>query len=431
MTNRELSLFIGGTEMLDQSHSTTSENHSIEKHTRRTRRWVIFSVFLSIVAILLALLFRSCDESLQSSTSPSADSISTPGKDGSDGAIGAAGISAYQLWLQLGNTGSEQDFEDSLIGIPGDTGYIGETGLSGPQGTTGAEGFAGKSAYELWLAAGNTGTQEDFLSSLIGESGTSGISGLSAYQLWLFLGNSGSETEFLDSLVGIQGSTGATGVIGLSAYQVWVLNGHPGETESDFFASLVGSTGSTGPQGFNGPTGPAGAQGLTGATGPPGPTGPQGVQGPAGLSGLGASAAYISTIDQISISANSIQALTLNQTDWQSNIALESDSRIKVLSAGKYNIAFSIQLHQLNSSSVVNIWLAKNGQPVEQTNTKMSITANNPYYVAAWNFFVNANANDYYEIMWSSTSANTVIESEAAGVHPAIPSVIITVNQVG
>jgi hypothetical protein len=402
--------------------------NSSETHSRRTRRWVFFSVLLSIIAIILALLLRGCDVSSQLTAEPTcATTTAEPAADGTDGANGAAGISAYQLWILLGNTGDEQDFINSLIGNPGNNGYIGETGLSGPQGTSGTDGEPGKSAYELWLEAGNTGTSEEFLDSLLGDNGAPG---LSAYQLWLELGNEGSEEDFLNSLTGIQGiagvdgicldgTNGTDGVNGLSAYEVWLLDDHAGETESDFFASLVGPAGATGP---------IGPQGLTGATGP---IGPQGIQGPAGLSGLGGSAAYISTIDQISISANSIQALTLNQTDWQSNIALESGSRIKVLSAGKYNIAFSIQLHQLNSSSVVNIWLAKNGQPVEQTNTKMSITANNPYYVAAWNFFVNANANDYYEIMWSSTSANTVIESEAAGVHPAIPSVIITVNQVG
>lgn len=149
----------------------------------------------------------------------------------------------------------------------------------------------------------------------------------------------------------------------------------------------------------------------------------------------GSSASYWSTVDQTG-TANSIQAMTLNATDWQTGVTLESGSHIKFTNAGKYNIAFSAQLHQTNSSGTVNIWLAKNGTAVENSNTKCAITANNPYYVAAWNFFVDAAANDYYQIMWSSTSANSVIEYEAAtgsgaNVHPAVPSLIVTVNQVG
>lgn len=149
----------------------------------------------------------------------------------------------------------------------------------------------------------------------------------------------------------------------------------------------------------------------------------------------GSSASYWSTVDQTG-TANSIQAMTLNATDWQTGITLESNSHIKMNNTGKYNIAFSAQLHQTNSSGIVNIWLAKNGTAVENSNTKCAITANNPYYVAAWNFFVNAAAGDYYEIMWSSDSQHSVIEYEAATgsgatLHPAVPSLIVTVNQVG
>jgi hypothetical protein len=154
------------------------------------------------------------------------------------------------------------------------------------------------------------------------------------------------------------------------------------------------------------------------------------------VSGLGSSASYWSTVAQGPSAANAIQAMTLNAFDWQTGVSVASNSRITFASAGKYNIAFSAQLHQTNSSSVTNIWLAKNGQPVPDSNTKVSLTANNPFYVAAWNFFVNAAANDYFEIMWSSDDNHTVIEYVAAvgtgsTQHPAVPSVIVTVNQVG
>ena len=149
----------------------------------------------------------------------------------------------------------------------------------------------------------------------------------------------------------------------------------------------------------------------------------------------GSSASYWSTADQTG-TANSIQAMTLNSTDWQTGVTLESNSRIKFTNAGKYNIVFSAQLHQTNGQGTVNIWLAKNGTAVENTNTKVAMSANDPYAVAAWNFFVNAAAGDYYEIIWSSNSANSIIEAEpstgsGASLHPAIPSVILTVNQVG
>ncbi|NBU22539.1 MAG: hypothetical protein EBS38_01275 [Actinobacteria bacterium] len=141
-----------------------------------------------------------------------------------------------------------------------------------------------------------------------------------------------------------------------------------------------------------------------------------------------------STADQTG-SADSIQAFTLTNLDTVRGISLVSNSRITFSRTGTYNIAFSAQFHQTNGSGVVNIWLNKNGTPVANTNTKLAITANNPFSVAAWNFFVDAAPNDYYEIIWSSDSQHTVVEYEAATgsgatLHPAVPSIIITANQV-
>lgn len=43
-----------------------------------------------------------------------------------------------------------------------------------PRGTQGEAGVAGKSAYQVWLDEGNTGSEEDFLNSLKGEKGADG-----------------------------------------------------------------------------------------------------------------------------------------------------------------------------------------------------------------------------------------------------------------
>ncbi len=114
---------------------------------------------------------------------------------------GPQGKSAYQVWLDLGNTGSEADFILSLKGPSGD-----DSTVPGP---------TGKSAYQVWLELGNTGSKADFILSLKGPSGDDstvpGPTGKSAYQVWLDLGNTGSEADFILSLKGPQGNTGSTG----------------------------------------------------------------------------------------------------------------------------------------------------------------------------------------------------------------------------
>lgn len=139
------------------------------------------------------------------------------------GPPGEAGDSAYQVWIDEGNTGTEQEFLDSL---------------EGTDGTPGEPGDDGKSAYELWLDAGNTGTEVEFLESLVGEDGGTANDGKSAYEVWLENGNTGTEQEFLDSLVGVPGTDGKT------AFELWLEDGNTG-TEQEFLASLKGEQGTS------------------------------------------------------------------------------------------------------------------------------------------------------------------------------------------
>lgn len=181
-----------------------------------------------------------------------------------------------------------------------------------------------------------------------------------------------------------------------------------------------------------GPQGPAGPQGATG------PQGPAGIQGEPGQSGLlsAYNASFFSTQSQTG-TENSAQAMTLNNTDFSNGISIVDNSKITIANAGKYNIQFSAQLHNdSGASATVNIWLSKNGAALENSNTRVSVPSNNPYDVASWNFFVDASANDYYQIIWSSSNGDTGIDYQAGQTinsvyHPAIPSVILTVNQVG
>ena len=183
-------------------------------------------------------------------------------------------------------------------------------------------------------------------------------------------------------------------------------------------------SGVPGPQGEQGPKGDTGAQGM------------QGEKGDKGDSGTFANAYYgsfYSTQTQ-SLAKDAIGAVTLNNTDFNNGVNIVSDSRVTITNAGKYNIAFSAQLHYNGgggSGTTVDIWLSKNGTAVSDSNTRVTVNSNSPYIVAAWNFFVNASANDYYELMWSPTNTQIQIDYEAAGTHPAIPSVILTVNQIG
>ena len=106
-----------------------------------------------------------------------------PGKDGENGAPGQdgkdgdPGKSAYELWLDAGNTGTEEDYLNSLKGKDGEDGKEGPQGPQGEPGKDGQDGDIGKSAYQVAVDKGFEGTEEEWLQSLIGEDGKDGQPG--------------------------------------------------------------------------------------------------------------------------------------------------------------------------------------------------------------------------------------------------------------
>lgn len=143
---------------------------------------------------------------------------------------------------------------------------------------------------------------------------------------------------------------------------------------------------------------------------------------------------FYSTQDQTNAGATSVNKMTLNTTDLSNGVSIVSNSRITIANAGVYNIQFSAQLDKTDSGDdKVEIWLCKNGNPIANTNTETTLVGNNGKHVAAWNWFVQAAAGDYYEICWNAADTTVFLNAVVAAsnpTRPAIPSVILTVNQV-
>lgn len=146
----------------------------------------------------------------------------------------------------------------------------------------------------------------------------------------------------------------------------------------------------------------------------------------------GSYGSFYDTTDQTATAINTAKAMSFNTTDFNQNVSINLGNQITLANAGLYNIQFSAQLHDTSGgASTIDIWLSHNGSAIPNTNTKI-VMPSNSYHVAAWNFFVDASAGDYYQIMWATTDLDLLIEYEAAtGIHPATPSVILTVNQIG
>lgn len=204
------------------------------------------------------------------------------------GAQGIQGLSAYQVAVQHGFEGTEDEWLISLKGEKGETGPKGDKGDTGEKGATGERGPQGLQGERgLQGVQGEKGEQG--IQGPVGpkgEQGEQGIQGIQGPQ-----GEPGPQGPKGDTGSGlnIKGELdsesqlpqeGVSGDAWLIAGNLYVFVGENGNVESNPKWSNVGSI--QGPAGPQGPVGPKGEQGEPGPKGEPGADGAPGIQGPKG-----------------------------------------------------------------------------------------------------------------------------------------------------
>ena len=140
---------------------------------------------------------------------------------------------------------------------------------------------------------------------------------------------------------------------------------------------------------------------------------------------------FYDTTDQTAAVINTAYAMTFNTTDLSFGVTVGTPtSRIYVDRPNIYNIQFSSQfINTGGSAHRVWIWLRKNGTDVPDSATVLRFQGNNTEDVAAWNFLLQMNAGDYFELMWEVDDTGVSLHADpATAVHPAVPSIILTVT---
>ena len=265
-------------------------------------------------------------------------------------------------------------------GPQGPVGPQGIQGVQGPQGIEGPQGIQGETGAALTVL----GSYPDLAAFLAGAGGSPGTAGTA----WII------ESD--------------------GSLYVW-------NTATNAWEDVGDLQGPQGPQGIQGPQGEQGIQG------------PQGIQGIPGAVG-GKYGSFYDTTDQ---AGGTIKAFTLNNIDFANGVTIANNSEITFTTLGKYNIAFSAQLIKTGGSTTnIWIWLRHQGVDIPNSATVVEMGNNNNYLVAAWNFFVTVNTEpQYFELMWytpsTSVSIGTIPDAATPVGVPGVPSIILTVNQVG
>lgn len=133
-------------------------------------------------------------------------------------------------------------------------------------------------------------------------------------------------------------------------------------------------------------------------------------------------------------SAVSGNAYSYDTTVDSRGISVVSGTQIQVGYSGVYNIQFSVQLEKQSANKEdVDIWLRKNNVDVPWSATTIVVEGSSDRQVAAWNFFLSMDTNDFAEIMWHTDDTDVeavAVSGHTNPPHPDIPSIILTVNNV-
>jgi hypothetical protein len=229
------------------------------------------------------------------------------------------------------------------------------------------------------------------------------------------------------------GSTGTSGTSG--------TDGTSGTSGVDGTSGTSGTSGIDGTSGTSGIDGTSGTSGIDGTSGTSGSSGTCGTSGSSGTSGVslpftsGAWGSFISTQSQYITSTTTAYSMSAATQTSGNGVIVSADTRFVVASAGTYNLQFSCQIESTGggSAQTMDIWLAINGNNVDNSNTQVVGNSNNGRSVAAWNFVEPLNAGDYMELKFSVSDIRLGFAYDISQINPtrpAIPSVIVTVTQV-
>jgi hypothetical protein len=135
-----------------------------------------------------------------------------------------------------------------------------------------------------------------------------------------------------------------------------------------------------------------------------------------------------------------LKVMNFGSNDIVSGVTITNDTfgdptKITFSATGVYNIQFSAQLKKTGGggATIFYIYLIKDGNPVSNSTTAVTLENNGDLTVAAWNWFIDIpSLPSNCQIGWYANNANGELHYDPAPVIgiPAIPSVILTVNRI-
>ena len=141
---------------------------------------------------------------------------------------------------------------------------------------------------------------------------------------------------------------------------------------------------------------------------------------------------FLDTTTQTAAATSTAYSVKFNTTSSSNSVTVDTTDTSKIIvdEEGIYNFAFSLQLDKSSGAAGhTYIWARVNGVDVANSASEVAIQGTTAENIAAWNFFLEMQPGDYFQLMWSVDDTAIQIKAVVAtSPVPAIPSALLTVN---
>ena len=128
------------------------------------------------------------------------------------------------------------------------------------------------------------------------------------------------------------------------------------------------------------------------------------------------------------------QVITYTNTSLEGDITLVDNTKITLNTIGRYLITFSAVAQTTGGNNkILTIWFRKNGSDVANSATKMTVLNSASTLMTVTYIGICTTPGDFFELWMHGDATSIELKYDAAGttpVHPASPSIIVTVNQI-
>jgi hypothetical protein len=150
-------------------------------------------------------------------------------------------------------------------------------------------------------------------------------------------------------------------------------------------------------------------------------------------------ALLLCTAGQTAAAPDTAYEMGMNTVSLASGVSLVNNTEITVANKGIYNVQFSAQLsNEDNAQHNVDIWFRVNGTDVPNSNSIFTVPERKSAsifgkVIGTVNTFLDLDADDYVELVWSTPSTLVKVQTvgaQTSPTRPVTPCLIVTVNYV-